>query len=323
MFRFLDRHGLGLPLEMEVENHLVNQFEDDLMRAGNLFPFVRWCAPTNSQEKHAEQFNRAKKYGYEKRYQDGIGRWYAKLAVNQTDGERFYNDQTDKYEIKEKTYSYEQLVADDMDMIEAYNNGLHRDQKTYPGKTRMQVFLENLNPQLKPMNRSLLLRYIGNHTSTRIQRNQYVQVQYADYQLESLSVLKRLKPGNYSVDAYWLDDTDGTIGEVYLYQSGQYVGKAAQIATFTTAQAEWTESDTAAMTEQSKYISKFDKFVREGKTNVANVEILPVRDYSNLTPDIAPAADLQKTARQNDDELEILMEKYSAADYREYAIERA
>ena len=67
MFRFLDRRSLGLPLEMEVENHLVNQFEDDLMRAGNLFPFVRWCAPTNSQEKHAEQFNRAKKYGYEKR----------------------------------------------------------------------------------------------------------------------------------------------------------------------------------------------------------------------------------------------------------------
>jgi len=150
-----------------------------------------------------------------------------------------------------------------------------------------------------------------------------VQVQYADYQLEDLSVLKRLKPGNYSVDAYWLDGADGTIGEVYLYQGGQYVGRGAQIATFTTARAEWTEADTAAMTEQSKYITKFDKYVREGKANVANVEVLPVRDYSDLTPDIAPAADLQKTATQNDEDLEILMEKYSAADYREYAIERA
>lgn len=340
MFRFLDRRSLGLPLEMEVENHLVNQFEDDLMRAGNLFPFVRWCAPTNSQEKHAEQFNRAKKYGYEKRYQDGIGRWYAKLPVNQTEGERFYNDQTDRYEIKEKTYSYEQLVADDMQMIEAYNNGLHRDQKTYPGKTRMQVFLENLNPQLKPMNRSLLLRYIGNHTSTRIQRNQYVQVQYADYQLESLSVLKRLKPGNYGVDAYWLDDTDGTIGEVYLYQGGQYVGKAAQIATFTTAQAEWTEADTAAMTEQSKYISKFDKFVREGKDNIANIKVLPAEmpDALDCLPGKASDVTLQGSAagevggaslvppaspRPADDDLDALMEKYSAADYREYAIEMA
>ena len=332
MFRFLDRHGLGLPLEMEVENHLVNQFEDDLMRAGNLFPFVRWCAPTNSQEKHAEQFNRAKKYGYEKRYQDGIGRWYAKLPVNQTEGERFYNDQTDRYEIKEKTYSYEQLVADDMDMIEAYNNGLHRDQKTYPGKTRMQVFLENLNPELKPMNRSLLLRYIGHHTSTTIQRNQYVQVQYADYQLEDLSMLKRLKPGNYSVDAYWLDDTDGTIGEVYLYQNGQYVGKAAQIATFTTAQAEWTEADTAAMTEQSKYISKFDKFVREGKDNIANIKVLPAEMPEGLGEtlqgsvggEVGSASFVPPASpRPADDDLDALMEKYSAADYREYAIEMA
>ena len=340
MFRFLDRRALGLPLEMEVENHLVNQFEDDLMRAGNLFPFVRWCAPTNSQEKHAEQFNRAKKYGYEKRYQDGIGRWYAKLPVNQTEGERFYNEETDRYEIKEKTYSYEQLVADDMQMIEAYNNGLHRDQKTYPGKTRMQVFLENLNPQLKPMNRSLLLRYIGNHTSTRIQRNQYVQVQYADYQLEDLSMLKRLKPGNYGVDAYWLDDTDGTIGEVYLYQGGQYVGKAAQIATFTTAQAEWTEADTAAMTEQSKYISKFDKFVREGKDNIANIKVLQAEMPEGLDclPGKASDVTLQGSAvgevggaslvppaspRPADDDLDALMEKYSAADYREYAIEMA
>ena len=306
MFRFLDRHGLGLPLEMEVENHLVNQFEDDLMRAGNLFPFVRWCAPTNSQEKHAEQFNRAKKYGYEKRYQDGIGRWYAKLAVNQTEGERFY--------------------------IEAYNNGLHRDQKTYPGKTRMEVFLENLNPELKPMNRSLLLRYIGHHTSTTIQRNQYVQVQYADYQLEDLSMLKRLKPGNYSVEAYWLEDESGCIGEVYLYQNGQYVGKAAQIATFTTAQAEWTEADTAAMTEQSKYISKFDKFVREGKDNIANIKVLPAAMPEGLGETLQGSAAGEvgsaslvppASPRPADDDLDALMEKYSAADYREYAIEMA
>jgi len=45
MFRTLDGMGLGLPLEMEVENHLVRQFEEDLFKAGVVFPFVRWCAP--------------------------------------------------------------------------------------------------------------------------------------------------------------------------------------------------------------------------------------------------------------------------------------
>ena len=163
---------------------------------------------------------------------------------------------------------------------------------------------------------------------------------YADYQLEDLSMLKRLKPGNYSVDAFWLDDTDGTIGEVYLYQGGQYVGKAAQIATFTTAQAEWTEADTAAMTEQSKYISKFDKFVREGKDNIANIKVLPAEMPEGLDclPGKASDVTLQGSAagevggaslvppaspRPADDDLDALMEKYSAADYREYAIEMA
>ena len=139
MFRFIDSRGWGMPLEMEVEHHLVSNFKDDLFKAGLVFPFVRWCAPSNSQEKHAEQLNRQKKYGYEKRYQDGIGRWYLKNEANVTGGERVYDDAENKYIVKERTYSYDQLVADDIQSIQAYNNGLHRDQKLYKGLTRMQL----------------------------------------------------------------------------------------------------------------------------------------------------------------------------------------
>ncbi|MDD4395339.1 MAG: hypothetical protein PHQ33_05585, partial [Bacteroidales bacterium] len=316
---------LGLPLEMEVENHLVRQFEEDLMKAGNLFPFVRWCAPTNSQEKHAEQFNRQKKYGYEKRYQDGIGRWYSLLPANQTEGERFYNEVTDKYEIKEKTYDYDRLVADDLESIKAYNNGLHRNQKKYPGKTRMQVFMENLNPNLTEINRALLLRYIGNTTVTSIQRNQYVQVQYADYQLNSVEVLKRLKPNNYNVTTYWLTDDQGEINEVYMYQNGEYVGKAARIEAFTTAQAEWTDKDTAAQTEQAKYISHFDRMVKDNKQKVAAIEIYPKMEYDNIetvTIDVRPERISNKDVPVQDD-IEKLMQKYAPETYKEYAIETA
>lgn len=44
--------GLELrpPAEVEVEHHLVNNFADGLIRAGVVFPFVRWCNPGNSQE---------------------------------------------------------------------------------------------------------------------------------------------------------------------------------------------------------------------------------------------------------------------------------
>lgn len=75
MFQTLDRNGMYIPAELEVEHHLVSDFADGLMQAGTVFPLIRWCNPGNSREKRAEHFNRQKKYGVEKRTQAGIGRW--------------------------------------------------------------------------------------------------------------------------------------------------------------------------------------------------------------------------------------------------------
>ena len=200
-------------------NHIVGQFKDDLMKAGVVFPFVRFCAPGNSQEKHAEHFNRQKKYGYEKRYQDGIGRFYLKSEANQTGGERIYDEKLNKYIIRERTYSFEELVADDKTTIEAYNNGLHRDQKTYPGKTRMQVFLENINPNLAEINPAVLARYIGESRNTSIVRNMYCTVNYRKYMLPTPDILEKLLPNNYEVVDYFLPDTD----EIYIYQNDKYL----------------------------------------------------------------------------------------------------
>lgn len=284
MFRFIDARGWGLPMEMEVEHHLVNQYEDDLMKAGVVFPLVRWCAPTNSQEKHAEHFNRRKKYGFEKRYQAGIGRWYGKLEANQTGGERMYDEATNKYIVKEKTYSFEQLVADDLYSIEQYNNSWHRNQDKFNGLTCMQVLEQNLNPNLAKINRALLLRYIGDSTKTTIQRNMYVQVQYADYQLPNPEILGKLLPNNYTVQAYYLPGDN--IENVYLYQNDNFICEATRIVTFTTANAEWTEKDTNAQTSQAKFISQFDSMVKSGKEKLAHVEIMPnLDDLNDILPE--------------------------------------
>lgn len=277
MFRFIDSRGWGMPLEMEVEHHLVSNFKDDLMKAGVVFPFVHWCAPSNSQEKHAEQFNRAKKYGYEKRYQDGIGRWYGRLEANQTGGERVYDDENNKYVVKEKTYSFEQLVADDIHTIALYNSGLHRDQKKYKDKTRMQVMEENLNPNLASINRPLLVRYIGDCATTSIRRNMYCQVQYSDYMLPNPEILSRLQPNNYTVQAYYMPvNAEGKeqIDEVYLYQHDDYICEAKRIIKFNSSHAEWTDTDTEAMTSQAKYISQFDKMVKDGREKIARVQLM-------------------------------------------------
>ncbi|MDB0602610.1 hypothetical protein PL373_16025 [Tenacibaculum maritimum] len=73
MFQFINNNGLGVPMEMEVEHHLVKDFSEGLMKAGNIFPFVRWCNPTNSQEKYAENRIRVKKYGVEKANNQNVG----------------------------------------------------------------------------------------------------------------------------------------------------------------------------------------------------------------------------------------------------------
>jgi hypothetical protein len=281
-----------MPLEVEVEHHLVGLFKDDLMKAGVVFPFVRFCAPGNSQEKHAEQFNRQKKYGYEKRYQDGIGRFYAKQEANQTGGERVYEDATNKYVIKEQTYSFEQLVADDLAMIEAYNNGQHRNQKMYKDKTRLEVLHGNLNPDLAEINRAVLVRYIGDCTVTTIQRNMYCQVQYSDYMLPSPELLARLAPNNYTVQAYYMPGD--TIERVYIYQNNEFICECARVQTFSTSQAETTDTDTAAMTTQAQYIAKFDKMVKGGRSNLAAVKsIKNLQQYEAVEVEAVPVRELE------------------------------
>jgi hypothetical protein len=302
MFRFIDRYGYGMPMEVEVEHHIVGQFKDDLMKAGVVFPFVRWCAPGNSQEKHAEQLNRQKKYGYEKRYQDGIGRFYLKLEANRTGGERVYDEATNKYVIKEKTYTFEQLVADDRAIIEAYNSGLHRDQKMYRGMTRLEVLHSRLNPELAAINRAVLARYIGECVTTSIQRNMYCRVQYRKYMLPSPEALGRLAPNNYTVQAYYIPCDGEDIENVYIYQNGEYIAVCAMIETYNTSQAETTEADSAAMTVQAKYIGRFDRMVREGRENLSRVKLIEdIRRYETVEAEEAPlpaAADAKREAAE-------------------------
>jgi hypothetical protein len=318
MFRFIDRNGFGMPLEAEVENHLVRQFEPDLMRAGLVFPFVHWCAPTNSQEKHAEQFNRQKKYGYEKRYQDGIGRFYLKDKSNQTDGERVYDEKTDRYIIREKTYDYEQLKADDLDTIIAYNNGLHRDQKRFPGKTRMEVLRENLNPELVKYDRPLLARYIGEKEDTSIRRSMYCRVKYADYMLPRVDVLSQLAPGNYNVQAFFIPVEKGNIGDVYLYQNDSYLCMASKIEKFTTARAEWTDADGVAQTVQAKFIANFDKGIKDGsKKKVAKVATFDVEKLERV---FEKKAEIVEHLDVVEDDLDELIDRHTVG-VRERAFE--
>ncbi len=262
MFRLLERRGWNCPAQVEVENHLMSQWKDSFLKAGVLFPFVRFCAPQNSQEKYAEPMNGAKKRSIEHRNHLGIGRFYAKDRHYRTEAKKVFDELNDTYEDKQY-YSWDELIADDMRDVMEFNNSLHPNQKKYPGMTRWQVLEANLNPTLQPLDKSVLARFIGEHVETSIRRNSYCHVAYEDWWLSDMSVMEKLAPNNWKVDAYYLTDEDGSVKNVYIYQNDMLIDELQNVGTFNTADCEQTEEDKAIFVEQQKKIAGFNKWVAD------------------------------------------------------------
>lgn len=296
MFQTLDRNGMYIPAELEVEHHLVSDFADGLMQAGTVFPLIRWCNPGNSREKRAEHKNREKKYGVEKRTQVGIGRWWAKLEANRPKEEKVYDEKNNTYKVK--TYSYEELVADDIRAIQTFNAQPHPNQKRYPGMSRWDVLCAHQNPNLAPWDKAVLYRFIGQHTETTIRQNTYCTVMYNQYGLPSPEIIEKLEPRNYKVDAYYLPDADGTINEVYIYQNGRYIATCKPVARYNENTAEQTEYDKAVYTEQSKYVAQFDKMMKDGK--IKRVGILAKEEAKLITEVQAEAVPLPTQTEEED-----------------------
>ncbi len=305
MFCNIDALGLGVPLEVEVEHHLVASFRDDLMKAGNIFPFVRWANPGNAQEKWAETGNRLKKYGYEKRYQDGIGRFYAKLEANRTHQDKIFDEENDNY--KEKHYDYKRLMADDREMIKRYNNSLHPNQEEYQKMTRLEVLKVHANKNLADIDKPVLAKLIGKSRETHIRRNQYVRVFNDKYGIDYEGI-KRLKPNNYEVTAYQLPSDPDT---VHLYQGTDFICTAARIVAFNTARGEWTDADEKAYTDQMKYVAAFDADVKRRKKQISKIEILE-KDAFDFHDDLVEIVNHIPHEPEEVDEFEELLNSYDA-----------
>jgi hypothetical protein len=258
MFCELSEMGLPMPGELEVEHHLMQDFD----WLNELFPFVRFCnSPT---EKRAEHAIKALKYGVSKNEGHTRGRWYAKHEAFRSVRNKVSGDFIEGVEQPQT------IVADDLADIEKHNNSLHPLQKTYPGMTRKQVLMQNFNPVLKTVEHWHLYRYIGNETETSIYNNDYCPVSNERFEIVDFASLKRLKPNNTGVMAYWMPEADGSIEKVYLYQGETYIGKAVNRANFAYNECaiERTQADEVNMLHQDKRVAKFDKFIKEEQATI-------------------------------------------------------
>lgn len=277
MFRLIERHGWGCPAQVEVENHLMSQWRDSFLKAGVLFPFVRFCAPMNSQEKYAEPLNGAKKRSVEHKNHLGIGRFYAKSRAYRTESNKVFDAFNDTYEDKQY-YTWDELIADDIRDIQEFNNTLHPNQKKYPGMTRWQVLEANMNPSLQPMDKSVWARFIGEHVETTIRRNSYCRVAYKDWWLSKTDVIERLYPNNWKVDAYYLTDESGEVTDMYIFQDDRLIDRLEDVGTYNTADAEQTDEDRAVFKEQQRKIAGFKGYISRNEiksVGISKVEPMP------------------------------------------------
>jgi hypothetical protein len=258
MFCELLSLGLPMPGELEVEHFLMK----DIEWLEEIFPFVRWC--TSPTEKRAEHAIKALKYGESKKAGHSRGRWYAKHEAWRTIRNKVSGD------FVEPEYQPDTIIQDDMADIEKHNSSLHPLQKTYPGMTRRDVFLKNLNPELGSIERWRLYRYIGNEEECTIYNNDYVSAANGAYELSDFNSLKLLKSNDRTVMAYWLPESDGAVDKVYLYQGGTYIGEAVDRSRFAynECRAERTESDEAKRLHQYKRAAKFDKLIRDERSEI-------------------------------------------------------
>ena len=262
MFRLLDRQGWGCPAEVEVENHLMSQWRDSFLRAGVMFPFVRFCAPMNSKEKYAESANGVKKRTIEHSNHNGIGRFYAKRRQYRTESIKVFDEFNNTY-VEKEYYTWDELIADDMRDIYEYNHALHPNQKKYKGMSRWDVLAANINPMLQPLDKATIARYVGEKVSTTIRRNSYCRVAGIDWWLSKTEALELLAPNDYKVDAYYLTDEEGKITDMFIYQGDMYIDRLDKVGIYNTATAEQTEEDEKVFVEQRKKISHFNKYVDE------------------------------------------------------------
>ena len=260
MFRLIKARKWGIPLGVEVENHLMTQYKEGLLKEGVVFSKVRFCAPQNSQDKYAESLNGAKKKSIIHKNHTGIGRFYGKGKWKV-----YYekaSDETNQKWIDKKYYTFEELVADDQADNREWNHSLHPNQDKYPGMTRWEVLIANINPNLRPYDEQHIARYLGEEVQTTIRRNSYVRVCHKDWWLSKPEILEKLAPNDYKVMAYYLPGTNGEDpSEVYIYQNDKYIDTLEKIETFNRVTPESTDEDREKLGRQMKKINEFKSYL--------------------------------------------------------------
>jgi hypothetical protein len=274
------RKGWRMPHEIEMERALTSSMKGteelmDVFYNGAVFPYIRWCAPKNPQEKRAEGFINRLKNGYHRQREGFQKRPFNKLTANRENAD-----------LKDVMFSFDEIEAFEREDMQDWNNSKHSDQQTYPGLTRWQVLEQCQNPALPVMNLSLVIPYVGYKVQTSVSRMR-IQVQYNKYELPDTTAMEGLN--DRPVNAYYIPEDNGEIPSVWVYQDGDFVCEAKKAQRFQEAKIEQTEDDHKLMGKQKRYIEQFDTVIEQKRSTlipVGMVSLKPERVMPKVVPEV-------------------------------------
>jgi hypothetical protein len=309
------RNGWGIPGQIECEQHLANTligkkqedgiFESDLLTAGTLFTNVTFCRGGMPRTKRAERFIEQKKYHHQAKRVGFLRRPFARLESNILNGD-----------IASLKYKVKDIVKNEEKDINDYNNSLHPDQELYPGKTRWEVFIENINPDLPQPQLPVLAYHIGEcNEKAEIHSSQYVDVAKTRFMLPGPSVMRMLS--GTTVQAFYFPGEN--VNEVYIYQNKRYICTCQPLKKYNEAIIERTDEDLRIKNEHDKYVSQFDKITKERVKSVPQLFTQPIDDITKKLEGM-PAGKMPLS--DEFDEPDLPTQKSEAKEYRKAERER-
>lgn len=311
--------GIPLPAEIECESSLNSTFRNTLLSDGGMFKYVRMEA-NKARGKYIERVWGKLRYEVEKEREGWLARPNALRESNQKSDEDL------------PIIPYDDLAYQCLMDIQNWNNRPHPDQKSYPGMTCWEVFLENQNPNLnKEVNWKMILPYIGYKTETSCKAGT-IKLNRKEFFLgldgnisrgEELISLLELVEGR-DLDVCWLDNHDGEVIKALVYLRGgeRIVCEAILKPKFHRAKIEQTAQDRTNMEIVMAYINTFNGFISRRKAEIDKVMVIDHRTVTLNNKFVIRGIDSKRydADRNNTEEVEVLsdepMAEQAAADWK-------
>jgi hypothetical protein len=150
--------------------------------------------------------------------------------------------------------------------------------------TRRDVLMQRINPALKQIENWYLYKFIGNVTETSLNNNDWCWINNERFEIADYTAINRLKPNNTSINAYWMPEQDGTCLTAYLYQGDTYLCEAHNKIqwAYNECKIERTDDDAAGMLHQEKRLAKFDKMIRERRSDIPIVGSMDAKQAKEI-----------------------------------------